>query len=405
MPNKIKNIVMLHKTLHDFNKHLKKQKKYSEPKIQHFNYNLKYVWYVYYAFRNPASGYLQRMPSIICSKTLNKAERLEYLKTIKVNLSEMLKEGFNPFDVNNEIEDIKQYDIHEAFQFALDLKKEVLGSVSYSNFKNRILKFETWLIENGFKKRSINVINKKVVNTYLNEILTKTSARNRDNTRTDISGIFQILCDNDIIATNFVKSIKIVGSKPHKNKSYSSTQEKDIFEYMENHDPLLLLFVKFISYNFLRPVEVCRLKIEDIDLIDKTIRLKTKTDKYKVKILPQILINDLPDLSQFEKDSFVFGRTGIGQYWNAEENNRRNDYSRKFKDIKDTFKLGEDYGLYSFRHTFISKLYGIFIKDMTPDEAESKLMLITGHQTRKALQQYLREIDAYRPEDYSKHLK
>lgn len=404
MPNKLKNIALLHKTLHDFNKELKKQKKYSEPKIQHFNYNLKYVWYVYYAFRNPITGYLERMPSIICSKTLNKSERLEYLKTIKQNLSEMLKDGLNPFDINNEIEEIQQYDIHEALKFALDLKKEVLGTVSYQNFKNRINKFETWLNENGFKKRDINSINKKVINTYLNEVLVKTSARNRDNTRTDILGIFQVLEDNDIIPVNILKAIKIIGSKPKKNKSYSSTQENSIFEYMENNDQLMLLFVKFVSYNFLRPVEVCRLKVEDIDLVDKTIRLQTKTDFYKVKILPQILINDLPDLSNFSKESFLFGRTGLGQYWEATENNRRNEYSTKFKVIKDKFGLGVDYGLYSFRHTFISKLYNVFIKEMTPDEAESKLMLITGHSTRKALQQYLREIDAYRPEDYSKHL-
>lgn len=40
---------------------------------------------------------------------------------------------------------------------------------------------------------------------------------------------------------------------------------------------------------------------------------------------------------------------------------------------------------------------------MTPDEAESKLMTITQHSTKDALRKYLREINAYRPEDYSKH--
>jgi len=173
---------------------------------------------------------------------------------------------------------------------------------------------------------------------------------------------------------------------------------------MEVNTPLMLLFVKFISYNFLRPVEVCRLKIEDIDLIDKNIRLKTKTG-YKIKLLPQILIDELPDLSKYDKQNFLFGRTSLGEFWEATENNRRDYYSKQFKIIKEKLKLGPNYGLYSFRSTFISILYNVFIKEMTPDETESKLMLITGHDTRKALQQYLREIDAYKPEDYSKHLK
>lgn len=400
MHKKLKELIISHDLSHD----LVTKKKYSEPKIMHFNYDMKRDWYVYFSFRNPKTGKLERMDNIYCSKTLNKSERLEFLKKIKTNLSDMLKEGFNPFLGNEIIDEEKSYSIEEAFEFALNLKKEVLADVSYSNFKNRIKKFETWLIENNFKKRNINSITKKVINTYLNEILIKTSARNRDNTRTDILGIFQVLEDNDIIPINIVKGIKILGSKPKKNKSYSSNQEKNIFDYMESNNELMLLFVKFVSYNFLRPVEVCRLKIEDIDLIDKTIRLKTKTSDYKIKILPQILINDLPDLSIYKKDSYLFGRTGFGQYWEATENNRRDHYSKQFKIIKDQFGLGEDYGLYSFRHTFISKLYNVFIKEMTPDAAESKLMLITGHSTRKALNEYLREIDAYRPEDYSKHL-
>jgi len=66
--------------------------------------------------------------------------------------------------------------------------------------------------------------------------------------------------------------------------------------------------------------------------------------------------------------------------------------------------LGVDYGLYSFRHTFITKLYRDFAKTKTPFEAKSKLMLITGHSTIGVLDKYLREIDAELPEDYSKSL-
>lgn len=400
MVSKIKKIIISHDLSHD----LKIQKKYSEPVIYTAKGDLNKVWYVYFSYRNPLNQKMQRMDNIYVSINFDKKDRLTLLKQIKTNLYDMLKKGFNPYDIDNLIEDEKKYTIAEAFEYALKLKKEVLGTISYSNFKSRIKKFESWLNNNGFEKRYISTINKRTVTTYLNEILIKTSARNRNNTRTDILGIFQVLENNEIISSNFVKSIDILNSKPEKNKSYSSTQELAIFTYMEEHDPLMLLFVKFISYNFLRPVEVCRLRIEDIDLIDKNIRLKTKTG-YKIKLLPQILIDDLPDLSKFKKNSFLFGRTEIGQEWDATENNRRDHFSKQFKIIKDKFKLGADYGLYSFRHTFIGKLYNVFIKEMTPDETEGKLMLITGHDTRKALQQYLREIHAYKPEDYSKHLK
>ena len=73
--------------------------------------------------------------------------------------------------------------------------------------------------------------------------------------------------------------------------------------------------------------------------------------------------------------------------------------------VKDHFGLGKDYGLYSFRHTYITKLYRALVKDSSPFEAKSKLMLITGHSSMTALQKYLRDIDVELPEDYSEHIK
>ena len=71
---------------------------------------------------------------------------------------------------------------------------------------------------------------------------------------------------------------------------------------------------------------------------------------------------------------------------------------------KDKFNLGENYGMYSFRHTFITKLY-VSLRKLygTPFEAKSKLMIITGHTSMIALEKYLRDIDGELPEDFSEH--
>ena len=42
---------------------------------------------------------------------------------------------------------------------------------------------------------------------------------------------------------------------------------------------------------------------------------------------------------------------------------------------------------------------------MTLDEAESNIMSITGHTCKTALRKYLREINAYIPDDYSKYIR
>ena len=394
---------------HDFEHKVKQKKRYSEPKIYDANGDLSKRWYVYFSFRKLIDGALERFSNnIYAPQHLDRKERIEWLKTIQRNLSTLLKDGFNPYNpegkYNFENEESQEKSISDAFKFALHIKRSTLAETSYKGLEGRINRFEKWLNDNGFKNRLITSVNKKVVTAYLNEVLTNTSAKNRNNTRADISSIFSTLEQNEMIPQNFVQKIPVLKSNPEKNKSYSTTEESKIFDYLDKNNKLLSLYVKFISYNFLRPVEVNRLTIGDIDLEDKILKIKTKTG-FKLKRIPQVLIDEIPDISIYNKDAYLFGRKDFGQYWDATETSRRNDYSDYFLEVKKKFGLGKDYGLYSFRHTFISKLYNTFIKEMTPEEAESNIMSITGHTSKTALRKYLREINAYIPEDYSRYLQ
>ena len=394
---------------HDFEHDLKEKKKYSEPKIYDADGDLSKRWYVYFSFRKTAESALVRFPNnFYAAQYLDKKDRLQWLKKIQRTLSILLKDGFDPYNPENKFEfdteDNSNQSIEEALKFALNIKKSTLAATSYKGLEGRILRFEKWLNENGFKNRLITTVNKKVVTSYLNEILIATSAKNRNNTRTDISSIFTVLADNDIIPDHFIHKVPVLKSTPEKNKSFTTEEEAKIFNYLDKNNKLLALYVKFISYNFLRPVEVNRVKIGDIDLNDKILKIKTKTG-FKVKRIPQLLIDEIPDLSIYPCDAYLFGRKDFGQYWEATENNRRNDYSDYFLEVKKKFGFDKNYGLYSFRHTFITKLYNTFIKEMTPDEAESNIMSITGHSTKTALRKYLREINAYIPDDYSKYVR
>lgn len=137
----------------------------------------------------------------------------------------------------------------------------------------------------------------------------------------------------------------------------------------------------------------------------KKLFVRAKNKAVKIKIIPQKILDLLPDLSKMNRNHYLFTPAAIGGEWDAEENNRRDYFSKKFKTIKDHFKMDENYGLYSFRHTSITNLYKEFSKTLTPFETKSKLKEITGHQTMEALEKYLRDIDAALPEDYSDMLK
>lgn len=305
---------------------------------------------------------------------------------------------------SHENDDEKVVTFKQALQIVMPIKEKVLSENSFKKFRSRINQFSNWLKERDLLEADVKQINRKIAIQYLNYVLEKTSARNRNNTRTDLSAIFQLLVDNFIIDFNFMREIKVLRAKPTRNKTYSKEQLQ-LLNWKLDDDPILKLLVKFISYNFLRPIEVLRLKVGDINIEEKNLYVRAKNQPVKTKIIPEILLKDLPNLTKLDKDWFLFTPNKIGGEWNIEESNKRTYFTKRFKKIKDQLGLGKDYGLYSFRHTYITKLYREIAKDSTPFATKSKLMLITGHTSMTALEKYLRDIDAQLPSDYSEYLE
>jgi integrase len=435
------------RAVHD-NAHILPMKQFSKPKVytggvdidkwdtltsEQKEKALSKRWYIYFSYRHPKTKKLtqQKRAHWRANEWKSKEERLEYLRRVQIKIEAALNLGFNPYldnqplhynytkdDSKNESVEVKEkpqvkpleenddhsLSISKAFEIGLEQKKAMMSHSSYVKYKSRINNFlnrlgETFQLETD----AIDRIGKKDIMDFLNETLIRTSPRNRNNTRTDISSLFQLLEDNDIIKENFVKKIKVLKAVPERNKTYTLEQQISLFKYLRENDPILLLFVKFISYNFLRPIEVCRLKVKDIDIVQKKLYVRAKNQPVKTKIIPEILLKDLK-LTNLPADSLLFTPESLGAFWEANEGSRRDHFTKRFKKVKDQFELGSEYGLYSFRHTFITRLYNEFAATMTPSETKGKLMLITGHATMKALEAYLRDIDAVLPEDYSEYL-
>ncbi len=317
---------------------------------------LKKDWYVYYSFRSPETDKLVRQTPIkgYANSYKTKRERIMYLTVMRDALELLLKNGANPYTDNdftylyqndnekpaekdslnvekeikpkkidtkeNIIIDSKEkiVTIKEAFETVLKLKKNVMNTTSFNSYQLRIHKFLNSLPNTSDDIKSIT---KKDVIQFLNTILQNTSPRNRNNYRTDLNSFFNELENNEYISNNFVTKINVLKTVPERNKTFSDKTQEDIYTFLENTNPTLLLFIKFISYNFLRPVEVCRLKVKDIDINERKIYVRAKNQPVKIKIIPDILIKDLPDLKLLELDNYLFTPYGYGQEWEAEENN------------------------------------------------------------------------------------
>ena len=82
---------------------LSQKKNFTAPKIYTAKGDLNKRWYVYFSFRNPQTGKLERMKNIygIANTYKKKEDRLSVLTVYRKRLIILLKKGYNPFE-NNE---------------------------------------------------------------------------------------------------------------------------------------------------------------------------------------------------------------------------------------------------------------------------------------------------------------
>lgn len=130
-------------------------------------------------------------------------------------MSRLLAQGYNPF--TDQKDSAPTLSVKEALNFAVSNKAKVLNESGLRGLRSTVKTFQNHIESLGLSNKSTTALNKKHVNAYLNEVLKKSSARNRNNTRADLSSIFQVLEDNEIIPLNYIKSIPILKTKAKYN--------------------------------------------------------------------------------------------------------------------------------------------------------------------------------------------
>ncbi len=379
-------------------------------------------WYIYYSFLNPSTGEMKRQPAIyfnINRRYSDFDDRLKNIKLLRKSIENLLKRGFSPYEgeLNTEM-----YTAESALNFALSLKRKTLKGKSYQDYENRLSHFKKFLNKKGILKSNIEDIDRRTINSFLNEILNSSSPRNRNNTKTVLSALFTVLEDNDLIKRNFIKNIKSLNTKPKKNKAFTTEEVEAIFKLLKRKDKWLYYYYSHVYYALFRPIEVARIQIKHINLENQLIESNTKTGDY-YKQIPNILIEEFyskVDLKLFDKEYLLFTKTDSPSFWETKEENRREYFWKRLKRIikpetkkEDLgFELTNEHTSYSFRHAAIGKLFIEKIqenrKNKIPNFEENALnyiRTITLHKSNDIVRDYLREIGYFKIDDWSNYLK
>ncbi|WP_272149147.1 tyrosine-type recombinase/integrase [Tenacibaculum aiptasiae] len=374
-------------------------------------------WYVYYYFRNPFNG---QMDKFIEKQGINRLktlyERTEAGKNLKKAQLRWLQDGGNPFELKKLKEDLvnkKNFSISEALDNAFNEKTKVWGQTSKDVNTTQYNIFVKWLETKKLNNLNIKELTKRHIVIFLNE-LTDTDNRSvsnttRNNYRRLISSLISQLVNDDILEFNFVISIPKLKTSVQKNQPFTLNQLNEIKKYLIKHDTYLYSFMKFVMYALMRNVEICRLQVKDIDLENNIIKVKTKTEELTtILIIPQLknLLLEM-ELHKYDSNDFLFTKDKKPGKWEVnKERSKVNFFSRRFekmrKKIGKRINLNNNHNIYSGRHTTALDLYNSFKNQgLTDLESKHKLMTITRHKSLSGLENYLRDIGASLPKDYS----
>lgn len=364
--------------------------KYTKPKIYHGGMDLSKRWYVYYRYRDPNSGKMVQQAPIYLgvNRIKDKSKRLDHIKHIRDEVERMLKEGFSPY------QDESKYAAASSLMFALKSKESQVSSRTFIDYKSRVNRFIKWLEKKGKAGVDIKEIDRSLINTYLNEVGKLSSSRNRNNTRIVLSAIFSELEEEELVESNFIRTMRNVKSVPKRHRAFSPIEVKQIFEEAKGS---LYWYLAHVYYGLFRPVEVVRIKAGHVK--GGMIISNTKTFKFH-KQIPGKLQEFYSTLDK-EDDQYILVKDGLVGNWQVSEQSRREYFTKKFNRLRDSLGFSREYTVYSLRHSAIGKLYHEKRKDGSEDDALAYVRSITAHQTNEAVRKYLREIGYYKIEDWS----
>jgi integrase len=316
--------------------------------------------------------------------------RKAYANALIKRITDKLVSGWNPFIeqmshsdmmlVESSFEEFKAY--NERMYAEGTFRKQTYAAyksylvklMDYCNSKNKI----TYLYQ--FDTRYCNAILDYV---FLD---LKYCARTRNNYLTFLNIFFAYFVEHGILNDNPARTIKKIPQRMLKKQREVIPLDvvRDIAEYLEENDKMFLLACYLLYYCFIRPQELCRLQIRNLQLMNHTIYIrgeqaKNRKDEYiTLNEKVETFIRSL-GLCQYPSDYYIFSRRlKPGEYEISPSR-----FGERWDKLRTKLGFSSTYQFYSLKDTGITELADNNVTNISiRDQARHSSLAITDVYTR-----------------------
>lgn len=239
-----------------------------------------------------------------------------------------------------------------------------INKKGYNNYSSIARKWVNYT-EKIITITTLQSFKKKDAQIYIDymESVEKLSAVTIRNRISVLKAIFNKAIERDYINFNPFEKVKLPKKIiTAKNKAYNPSEIKLIKSKASSYQWLIC---QFIYYTYIRPIEITRLKVDDVFINESKIRIKgidSKNSKTNFIAIPGPLLIQLRQYleNDYPNNFFLFSKFETP----ADTPLSKNHLARKYKELTNALNLDKDLTLYSWKHTGVVNAYknGVDIK-------------------------------------------
>jgi len=316
--------------------------------------------YIFFYVWNENTGKLERIRREVPKGVDKKAWVKEKIKSI----TEILVAGYRIVKTKEEKqqENTIQIEIKEnistlqALQEIYEVRKRENKANSASREKSFVKVFSEFLRFRGLEFLPLKDLQNKHITAFLDGIKAKGNSNlTRNNYLNWLKAVLNTLKARGYIETNPAQNIKKLKEEQTKSIALELSHLRLILQTIKETDTETYIFCLFVFYTFIRPIELRRLKVGQINLATQKIVIygnQSKNKKTEYVMLPEPLKKVLQETKFLEREAEkpLFSDTTPLHY-------SRNRYSILFAEVCKALQMPKDYSLYCLKHTGVVEYY------------------------------------------------